>query len=392
MSMDINDNKRPRLTFDEKIIREVTEKENRKEDTLSQYAFKSADATYFKRNAGADSRPAFFHDIDTVIYSRAYTRYIDKTQVFYLIENDHITHRVLHVQLVSKIAKTIGRFLGLNEDLIEAISLGHDVGHTPFGHNGEKIIAKFCKEKDGCDFKHNIQSFRLFYELENGGSGCNISVQTLDGIICHNGEITSQSYTYNQNKTKEDLLKDYTDSLQEDKSKHMQPMTMEACVMRISDIIAYVGRDIEDAITLRLINREDIPVYIAQTIGNKNRDIVNNLIVDLVNNSYGKETISFSKDYSEALDRLIQWNNNNIYNNPKKIVQDTKIENMFNSVLQSCLNDIYKASNVTGIKDYLKEMGTLYCAKYSKYRIVADYVSGMTDDFLIKTFEKNSYA
>ena len=134
-------------------------------------------------------RTTFFHDTDSVIHSRAYTRYIDKTQVFYLIENDHITHRVLHVQLVSKIARTIGRFLRLNEDLLEALSLGHDVGHAPYGHDGEEYLKNFCKKMRIGTFAHNAQSVRLFTEIENFGKGLNLTLQVLDGILCHNGEI-----------------------------------------------------------------------------------------------------------------------------------------------------------------------------------------------------------
>lgn len=149
---------------------------------MNPYAFRSHDATRMTDEAD-DPRPPFFHDIDRILYSRAYSRHIDKTQVFYLVENDHITHRVLHVQLVSKIARTIGYFLNLNLDLIEAISLGHDVGHSPFGHNGETIISDFCK-KHGCGiFEHNVQGFRLFHQIENEGRGNNLTVQVLDGII-----------------------------------------------------------------------------------------------------------------------------------------------------------------------------------------------------------------
>ena len=280
------------MDFEEHIFEKIKEKQNSRENELSEFACKTEQATRFFESK-EDIRPAFFHDADRIIHSSCYSRYIDKTQVFYLIKNDHISHRVLHVQLVSKIARTIGRFLNLNEDLIEAIALGHDVGHTPFGHNGEKIVSKFCKEKSGEKFEHNIQSFRLFHELENKGKGLNLTVQVLDGIICHNGEIVSEKYEYDSYKTKEDLLNDYRNALLGKKtSKEMKPMTLEACVMRISDVIAYLGRDIEDAIILKLIERKDIPLNIVRLIGNNNKDLINNLITDLINNSYGKNYIS----------------------------------------------------------------------------------------------------
>jgi len=156
------------------------------EKSLSKYATKSSEAMRFaKEKRKNDIRPAFFHDIDRIIYSLAYTRYIDKTQVFSLKDNDHISKRMVHVQFVSKIAKTIGRALGLNEDLIEAIALGHDLGHVPFGHVGERILNDLSLKYDNTYFNHNVQSVRQLMVLENNGAGSNITVQVLDGILCH---------------------------------------------------------------------------------------------------------------------------------------------------------------------------------------------------------------
>ncbi len=355
---------------------------------MNPYAFRSHDATRMTDEAD-DPRPPFFHDIDRILYSRAYSRYIDKTQVFYLVENDHITHRVLHVQLVSKIARTIGYFLNLNLDLIEAISLGHDVGHSPFGHNGETIISDFCK-KHGCGiFEHNVQGFRLFHQIENEGRGNNLTVQVLDGIICHNGEILTNHYSFNPHKTQQQLMDEYARSLHDSSvSREMKPMTLEGCVMRISDVIAYVGRDIEDAITLRLIDREGIPKEVMQVLGNQNREIVNCLIIDLVNNSFGKDHLCFSDEVYSALKALMDWNYRNIYRNPKKMVQDEKIKNMFNVVMETCLNGLESNSLHTPIMSYLDEMITTYREENDNARIVADYVSGMTDKYLISTFKE----
>ncbi|MBR5025308.1 MAG: HD domain-containing protein, partial [Victivallales bacterium] len=291
---------------------------NAKENSLAPYACKSAAAVRF-REASEDVRPNFFHDSDKIIHSYCYSRYIDKTQVFYLVENDHITHRVLHVQLVSKIARTIGRFLNLNEDLIEAISLGHDVGHTPFGHDGERILSAFLEGQGAGIFEHNVQSFRLFHDLEAYGKGLNLTAQVLDGIICHNGEILKNEYGCDKSKTPQKLLEEYRDSLTGTlKSKNMVPMTLEGCVMRISDVIAYIGRDIEDAIILKLVKREDLPREVTEILGNNNKEIVNTLITDLVNNSIDRETLTFSEDVFDALNRLKDWNYKNIYLNPKK--------------------------------------------------------------------------
>jgi len=361
---------------------------NAKESSLAPYACKSARAVRF-HEAKEDIRPAFFHDSDRIIHSYCYSRYIDKTQVFYLVENDHITHRVLHVQLVSKIARTIGRFLNLNEDLIEAISLGHDVGHTPFGHDGERILSAFLQEQGAGIFEHNVQSFRLFHDLEAYGQGLNLTAQVLDGIICHNGEILQNHYGCDGQKTPEKLLQEYRDSLGGSlKSKAMVPMTLEGCVMRISDVIAYIGRDIEDAIKLKLVERESIPREITEVLGDKNGTIVDTLITDLVNNSIDKESLSFSADVFEALNRLKDWNYKNIYQNPKKSSQDEKIKVMFRRVLEECLDELESDKKVTGIRHWYETMSDEYRAATSKPRVVADYVSGMTDDYLMNAYRE----
>ena len=359
-----------------------------KEKSLAPYACKSADAFRFHAES-EDIRPNFFHDSDRIIHSYCYSRYIDTTQVFYLVENDHITHRVLHVQLVSKIARTIGRFLNLNEDLIEAISLGHDVGHTPFGHDGERILSEFLQKQNEGIFEHNVQSFRLFHDIEAYGKGLNLTAQVLDGIICHNGEILQNHYGCNRSKTPEILLEEYQNSLNGSlKSKAMVPMTLEGCVMRISDVIAYIGRDIEDAIILKLVKREDLPRAITDVLGNKNGDIVNTLIVDIVNNSIDKETLSFSPTVFDALNQLKEWNYKNIYLNPKKSSQDAKIKTMFLTVLEECMEELDSSKKVTGINHWFNSMNEAYKGKTSKPRVVADYVSGMTDDFLMNTYKE----
>ena len=370
------------------VKNQIESRQKDRERMLAPYACKSSDAIWL-RNAEDDIRPSFFHDSDRIIHSYCYSRYIDKTQVFYLVENDHITHRVLHVQLVSKIARTIGRFLNLNEDLIEAISLGHDVGHTPFGHDGERIISGFLQEQGEGVFEHNVQSFRLFHDLEAYGKGLNLTAQVLDGIICHNGEILKNEYGCDRNKTPEKLLTEYRESLGGTfKSKDMVPMTLEGCVMRISDVIAYVGRDIEDAIILKLVKRDDLPKEITEVLGGTNKEIVNTLITDLVSNSIDKDSLSFSPDVFEALDRLKKWNYENIYHNPKKSSQDEKIKAMFRAVLEECLGELGSGRNVTTINHWFDSMSNEYKESTSKLRVVADYVSGMTDDYLMNVYRE----
>lgn len=376
------------MEWNASVNNQIESRLNSKESSLAPYACKSSEAIRFQEEQ-MDIRPCFFHDSDRIIHSYCYSRYIDKTQVFYLVENDHITHRVLHVQLVSKIARTIGRFLNLNEDLIEAISLGHDVGHTPFGHDGERIISRFLQEQGEGVFEHNVQSFRLFHDLEAYGKGLNLTAQVLDGIICHNGEILQNSYGCDRNKPPERLLVEYRESLKGNfKSKDMVPMTLEGGVMHISDVIAYIGRDIEDAIILKLVKREDIPHKITDVLGNRNAEIVNTLITDLVNNSIDKDSLAFSPDVFEALDQLKKWNYENIYHNPKKSSQDEKIKSMFQAVLKECLEELDSNKKVTGINHWYNSMGTEYKETTSKPRVVADYVSGMTDDYLMSAYKE----
>ena len=359
---------------------------------LSKNAAKNSEAArFFPDNRKNEIRPPFFHDTDRIIHSQAYTRYIDKTQVFYLCENDHLTHRVLHVQLVAKIARTLGRILKYNEDLIEAIALGHDVGHTPFGHTGERFVSAFLKnKKEGC-FCHNAQSFRLLHEIEKneGRSHINLCIQTLDGILCHNGEWLVPEYKNNPDKTKEMLFEDYQKCLiDENETKKLRPMTMEGCIVRVSDVIAYIGRDIEDAIAVNLIKREDIPANISEILGNTNKLIVNSLVLDIINNSYGKNAISFSKEVFEALDSLKKWNYANIYNSPRKMSEDFKIEAMFNFMLESISKENLHGNIKRQYYKWKDEQNAEYFKTNGLARIAADYLSGMTDDFLMSSYKE----
>ncbi|MBI5897235.1 MAG: HD domain-containing protein [Desulfobacterales bacterium] len=257
-------------------------------------------------------RQAFALDTDRILHSMAYTRYIDKTQVFYLIRNDHITHRVLHVQLVSKIARTIGRFLKLNEDLIEAIALGHDIGHTPFGHDGERYLSKLCQAAGIGHFLHSVQSIQFLDRVERKGRGWNLCLQTLDGILCHDGEIHNQVLQPRQEKTFETLAQEMT--LKKKDQRHpLMPMTLEGCVVRMADTVAYIGRDLEDAIRLNVIQRHEIPRDVVEVLGDSNGTIVYNLVTDIIHCSHGLPYIALSDKVSRALKRLKDFNLERIY-------------------------------------------------------------------------------
>ena len=343
-----------------------------------------------------DIRPIFFRDIDKIIHSQSYTRYIDKTQVYSFIENDHITHRVLHVQLVAKIARTIGRALRLNEDLIEAIALGHDVGHSPFGHAGEKFLDDIARRENIGYFCHNAQSVKTLKDLEN----LNITVQTLDGMLAHNGEILLNKYEPDTTKTKEQFL-DEVDKVftVEGYSKKIRPMTLEGSVVRLSDIIAYIGRDIEDAITVGSIKREDIPKEVTKVLGDNNKDIVNTLILDVVENSIDKPYLTFSNEIFNSLINLKKWNYEHIYSSKEATKNLDILEKAFNDLFYFYLDkldnrkNIEITSNMTHSEKLLFNFVNNRTKEYKEgndiRRIVIDYISGQTDKFFLKECEKN---
>jgi len=360
--------------------------ENMKIKNLSKFACAYEDGIRFK-NEEDDLRPSFFRDIDRILYSLSFTRYLDKTQVFTHAENDHLSRRMTHVQFVSKIARTIGRALNLNEDLIEAAALGHDLGHTPFGHVGEKILNELSLEHNEGYFNHNIQSVRLLMNVENYGNGYNITLPVLDAIMCHNGEFALGEY-HKKDKSKEEFLEEYNNSYKDKEIlKNMKPMTLEGCVVRISDMIAYLGKDIEDAVRLGIVSFEDIPDNIKNTLGTNNREIVNTIILDIINNSLNKEYIKLSDNIFKAIIDLKKFNYENIYYKAYTNEELEKIKVMFKSLFNKYLEDL-ENENMESIifKKYLNKMSDEYKNNNTNARIVIDYIAGMTDDYLIKQY------
>ena len=312
----------------------ITVKQNmtRKNLNLSPYACPDDQAFRLKKEEDDnDFRTPFYRDIDRVIYTLSYMRYMDKTQVFSFNENDNISKRMTHVQMVSKIGRTIGRALCLNEDLIEAAALGHDLGHVPFGHLGEKILNDLSLEYGEGYFNHNVQSVRILTNLENGGKGANITLQVLDAIMCHNGELELKEYRPKE-KTKFDFIKEYKKTyIDKSAVTKLVPMTLEGCVVRVSDIIAYIGKDVEDAIRMHLIKKEEIPANVRKTLGTSNSEIINTIINDIVSNSLDKPYIKMSDNIFKALVEL-----------------KNSIMNIF--ILKLIQNKIFKC-----IKKYLKQ-------------------------------------
>lgn len=359
------------------------------EKFLSKYAAKEKDAIRFEKQK-KDFRSEYFRDIDKIIYSLSYIRYVDKTQVFSNNDNDMISKRISHVQMVSKIARTIGRALNLNEDLIEAASLGHDLGHVPFGHEGEKILNEISLKYNEGFFAHNVQSVRTLMNIENKGLGNNLTLQVLDAILCHNGEMLQNVYTPCV-KTKKMFLEQYNSSYQNKEIlKKIKPMTLEGCVVRISDVVAYIGKDIEDAIRIGLIKKENIPNNITKTLGNTNSEIVNTIVIDIINNSLDKNYIKLSKKVFTALKELIQFNYENIYKkaNSKKELEKFRI--MFNKLFDLYYEQISSKKTTEDIyKFFINEMDSSYLNNNSIARIVIDFMAGMTDNFF--NYQYNKY-
>jgi dGTPase len=323
-------------------------------------------------------------DSDRILHSLAYTRYIDKTQVFYLIDNDHITHRVLHVQLVSKISRTVGRYLALNEDLIEAIALGHDIGHCPFGHDGEKCLSALCQAAGIGPFLHNLQSVRFLDVIERKGRGCNLTLQVLDGILSHDGEIHDQALTPHRNKSFE-LLDQEMEKKAADPDFALRPMTLEACVVRMADTVAYIGRDIEDAIRLGLIQRKDLPPEATRVLGDTNGTIVYRLVTDIIKSSLGKPAVAFSAETSEALQILKDFNLERIYLNPKMKPKNGDIECLFQVLFDRYLRDLEEGNQDSIIfTEYLRGMSAAYRDHSSSPEMVRDFIAGMTDEYFLR--------
>lgn len=325
------------------LLREELEK--REFEILSERAAKSADSKgrLFPEEK-CNIRTEFQRDRDRIIHSKAFRRLMHKTQVFLAPEGDHFRTRLTHTIEVSQIARTIARALNLNEDLTEAIALGHDLGHTPFGHNGEEVLDKIHPG----GFKHNMQSLRVADVIESTKSrrGMNLTMEVRDGIVNHTGKA--------------------------------MPFTLEGQIVKISDRIAYINHDIDDAIRSGVISAEDLPEEALRIFGKTHRERINNMVVDLIENSDGKDRIYQSPQYKESLDSLRTFMFANVYKSSKvKREEDlNKVE-----VVISSLYD-YFIHNIDQLPEDMKEIA----AHDGKNEAVKDYVAGMTDRFALATY------
>lgn len=339
---------------------------------------------------GSVWRTAFIRDIDKIMNCPYYNRYADKTQVFSFYKNDDITRRGLHVQLVSRIARTIGGALNLNLDLIEAIALGHDIGHTPFGHAGERYLDKCFYENTGRHFSHNIHSVRVL----DGIYPYNISLQTLSGIASHDGELELSEYRpkplYGFEEFDREIENCYLDA---GAVRKLVPSTLEGCVVRISDIIAYLGKDRQDAERAKVVKESD---FDSTAIGRINAEMINNLMVNIIENSYGKDYIKLDEKHFEALKKAKSDNYELVYKSDlaRKGFAET-VEPMFRLVYRRLLDDLVaKDASSPIFTHHINYVNKSYYKRRVPYesgepnQIVVDYIASMTDDYFIDLFAK----
>lgn len=375
------------------LIKKIQEdKENHWENP---YAFRDRNIT--RREGEHDRanlwRPAFVRDVEKIMHVPYYNRYSDKTQVFSFYKNDDISRRSLHVQLVSRIARNIGQVLGLNCDLIEAVSLGHDMGHTPFGHAGERILNDLYHGETGRYFAHNVHSVRVL----DGIVRRNISMETLDGILCHNGELEQKEYRPSELEGFDDfdakVESCYTDR---EKEGLLVPSTLEGCVVRICDIIAYLGKDRQDAVKLKLMPQNQS--FAGGEIGSTNGEIINNLTVNIIQNSYGKPYLQMDDQYYQELKRAKAENYAMIYGNKElNGIYEKQIRPMVEEVYNKLLSDakgknknsyLYKhhVSYVNEMNQYGRE--TTPYEETEANQMVVDYIASMTDDYFLDLYRE----
>jgi len=335
----------------------------------------------------SDIRGAFYRDTTAIIHSSPFRRLKHKTQVFFAPSNDHICTRMEHVLHVASIATAVCRGLHLDTELAWAIGIGHDLGHTPFGHVGEEILSSMMKEQGFSGFEHELNSLRVIDFLTEHGKGLNLTYAVRDGIACHNGERFEQRLMPSGVKKDLAALKS---------RKEAVPATWEAAVVRFSDQAAYLGRDYEDACRLAIIDPASIPKIVVERLGDTNARIINTLVNDLIDSSSPEIGISFSEPIFEAVLAMKEFNYRSIYLSP--LLQGygnyfSRLLHLIVDYLQGLL-DSYgleeqpyleeKNMLAAGFYMYVKEMHAPYLDHdFNLNRLVFDYVAGMSDNFCL---------
>ncbi|MCD8232649.1 MAG: deoxyguanosinetriphosphate triphosphohydrolase [Clostridiales bacterium] len=288
-----------------------------------------------------DIRPVYQRDRDRILHSKSFRRLKDKTQVFLSPKGDHYRTRLTHVLEVSQNARTIAKALRLNEDLVEAIALGHDLGHTPFGHAGERTLDRLCEG----GFKHNVQSVRIVEKLEKDGEGLNLTWEVRDGILNHK---TSGN-----------------------------PATLEGGIVRLSDKIAYVNHDIDDAIRAHVMREEDIPIELRRVLGFTTRERLNTLIHDIITTSQNRNVIRMSDEVEAALKRLRAFMFEHVYTNPVAKGEEKRAEELLERLFEYYMEH---PEEISQTNYRMLELGE------PKDRIICDYIAGMTDQYAVAKF------
>lgn len=365
---------------------------NQREDALSPMAFRSRN-TRGRIIPEDDSviRGPFERDMGRIIFSNSFRRLRHKTQVFFNPVNDHICSRIEHVIYVNYISTTIGRALNLNIDLIQAIAMGHDIGHPPFGHKGETVLNKLISGVDSSlFFEHEVHGLRVVDILEEHGEdekGLNLSFEVRDGISSHCGETYDEiSLKPNRDKTPEDLL---------NRKPHDRgaPSTAEGCVVRFADKIAYVGRDVEDAIRAGIIDGTDfLPSDVVESLGNTNSEIINILVGDIIHSSLDSDEIRMSEQNFNAMSKFLKTNFAEIYKSPKIVTYEKTVEIMLSSLFETFMKlttDITKAKKSSN--PFIRAFYSFYVGhpeeNCSDAQKVVDYIAGMTDSYANSCFD-----
>ena len=363
----------------------------------SKYATLSKNSKGRKKELKPDNyRTEFQRDTHRIIYSQSFRRLRHKTQVFFLPKNDHICTRMEHVFYVASASRTVARHLQLNEDLAEAIGLGHDIGHSPFGHHGEDVLKKICKNnKLDISFQHEINGLRVVDKLAKldgeSKSGLNLTYEVRDGIISHCGEDFKSNLIFPEKKNKKlEHIKKLKDAL--------MPVTLEGCLVRFVDKIAYAGRDIEDAIKAGLIKKNDIPKDIINELGNNNGTRIGRLLEDLIDTSKKHENkIGLSQTKFYALKELITFNYKNIYEHEKIQKFKPQAERALKMIFEYLLEEITKTNRFKNdsslnipvvylFKNFVKKRK--YSDSEKNEIIVLDFISGMTDNYVLKSINE----
>ncbi len=369
------------------------------EEGLSQYACRQNQAYRLKSEPENRLRSDFAVDRDRILYSGAYRRYQGKTQVFSFTNmiDEEMTNRSLHTTYVSQIARSIGKVLRLNLELIEAIALGHDLGHTPFGHEGERALDLCCKKHSIGRFKHNVSSLYIVDHITKRGEGLNLTFQVRDGIVSHDGETHNKLLKPDREKNEQDI-KDYIQSVNqgfnsgrferspviEDHSKNSQclPATLEGCLVRVSDTIAYIGQDIEDAIRFNILKREQLPPPCVEFFGNTNSEIIHKLITDVITHSYERDYISLGEESSQMLYILKDFNYKEIYSNPKIKAYQKRIFFAMDLLFDKYLDDIRLDKRESKFfKHFLCHKSDRYLDNFSDQEKARDFIATMTDRY-----------